>query len=80
MSRRSTRTTSINLLSAARARPPTDTAARGIRLRPDTLSIIHTGEVHETYEHELIPEPVVYEITYAAPSVLRRVASDLAGT
>jgi AraC-like DNA-binding protein len=35
--------------------------------------------VHETYEHEIIPEPVVYEIAYVQPSVLRSLASDVAG-
>jgi AraC-like DNA-binding protein len=49
------------------------------RVGPGTLSIIHAGEVHETYEHEIIPEPVVYEIAYVPSLVLRGLASDLAG-
>lgn len=49
------------------------------RVGPGTLSIIHSGEVHETYEHEMIPATVVYEIAYATPLTLRSIASDLSG-
>jgi AraC-like DNA-binding protein len=54
---------------------------RGARhqVAPGTLSVIHTGEAHETYEHEAIAEPVVYDISYVAPSLLQRIASELAG-
>jgi AraC-like DNA-binding protein len=53
---------------------------RGARhqVAPSTLSIIHTGEVHETYEHEAIAGRVVYDISYVAPSFLQRIASELA--
>jgi AraC-like DNA-binding protein len=54
---------------------------RGARhqVAPGTLSVIHTGEAHETYEHQAIAEPVVYDISYVAPSLLQRIASELAG-
>jgi AraC-like DNA-binding protein len=46
------------------------------RVRPDALSVIGSGEVHETYELESIPEPVVYWITYLSPSAMSEIASD----
>jgi AraC-like DNA-binding protein len=49
------------------------------RVSPGTISIIHSGEVHETYEHEIIPTTVVYEIVYASAAVLRTIASELLG-
>jgi AraC-like DNA-binding protein len=49
------------------------------RVGPGTISIIHSGEVHETYEHEMIPATVVYEIAYASAAALRAIASELSG-
>jgi AraC-like DNA-binding protein len=47
------------------------------RMRPDVLSIIGSGQVHETYEVEAIPEHVTYWITYVSPLLIARVAAEV---
>jgi AraC-like DNA-binding protein len=47
------------------------------RVRPDAVSVIGSGEVHETFELDAIPEPVTYWITYVSPSALAGVASEV---
>jgi AraC-like DNA-binding protein len=49
------------------------------RVTPLALSVIHSGEVHETYELDVVSGPTVYQIIYVPPSILRAATAELAG-